>query len=94
MRFESYLLTLCIMLPVLGWYLYTILEPRRASRLAGAGQDAVSRDPQSVRLPRRRRFPRPLARRRRIEARSVRGQQQRAGAPPAPHPLWDRWIDG
>jgi len=87
------MLPLFLMMPVLGWwYFYTIADPERAARRAD--QDAVSRDPESVRLPRRRRFPHRLSRRPGMEFRSVRGQPQRVGSPRMAHPMWDRWIDG
>ena len=88
------MLTLYIMLPVLAWYLYTITDPQRASRGHRAGPDSDGLAPESVRLPRRRRFPRPFSRRGGIEYRPVRGQHQRAGSALTAHPMWDRWIDG
>ena len=85
---------LVIMLPVLGWYLYTIIYPDRTSRRHRVGQEPDALGAESVRLPRRRRFPRPRARRPSMEFRSMRGQPQRAGSPLTTHPMWDRWIDG
>jgi len=89
------MLPLFIMMPVLGWwYLYTIADTVRGSRRHRDGQESDALDAESVRLPRRRRFPRPLSRRDGIEYRSVRGQPQRVGSPLTAHPMWDRWIDG
>jgi hypothetical protein len=84
------MLTLYIMVPVLGWYLFTISSPERGSRRDSAGD----LDRESVRLPRRRRFPRALSRRNGIEYRSVRRHHRRTGASLTAHPMWDRWIDG
>ncbi len=54
------MLPLVIMLPVVGWYLYTIIDPDRGFRARHrAGQEPDALGAESVRLPRRRRFPRP-----------------------------------
>jgi hypothetical protein len=88
------ILTPFVMLPVLGWYFYTITDRQRPSCRQGADQYSAFQDRESVQLPRRRRFPRPVSWRSGIEYRSVRGHHQRAGSALAAHPMWDRWIDG
>ena len=88
------MLTLYFMLPVIVWYVYTITDLHRGSRRHRNGQESDALDAESVRLPPRRRFPRPLSRRDGIQYPSVQGQLQRAGSALTAHPMWDRWIDG
>jgi hypothetical protein len=75
-----HMITLFIMLPVFFWYVYTITDPQHPSRLRSDGREPLSAE--SIRLPPRRRFPRPRRQRRFADF-----------ARPA-HPLWDRWVDG
>jgi hypothetical protein len=91
------IVTLTVMIPVLFWYAYTVSDPDRARRRRrDQDSELAALSAQSVRLPRRRRFPLRRARRPEIQLAIASRPASRATVPAAlpSHPLWDRWIDG
>lgn len=89
------IVTLFVMIPVLFWYAYTVSEPKRTQRWL-RGRELAELSEQAVRLPPRRRFPRPRPRPQRTEIQVWPPPTRRSPllAPSPLHPMWDRWIDG